>query len=112
MNYKLKIKSWLWYFTFPFAHANYTTIGETIYHPKNKIPSQSIIDHEVIHIKQQKEVGIVKYLFLYLFCFPFVYNPCRYKWEFEAYKNGSKLPESLIKRKLSSYQYGWLMEAK
>lgn len=108
MNYKLKHKSWLWYFTFPFAHSNYTTVGETIYHPKGKVPSQMIIDHELIHIQQQKDVGLVKYLFLYLFCLPLFYNPWRYKWEYEAYIKGSKYPESFVKKLLSSVSYGWL----
>lgn len=105
---RIKEKNLLWYLTFPFAHKNYTTIGKTIYYPKDKKPSQRIIDHEYIHYLQQKKYGLLKFLFLYLFAFPLFYNPWRYKWEYEAYKKGSHLNDETIRELLSSYKYGWL----
>ncbi len=104
----LKEKTFLWYLTFPFAHRNYTTIGKTIYYPKDHPPTLEIVAHESIHFAQQTEVGFVKYLFLYLFCLPFLYNPWRYKWEFEAYTKGSGYSEEQTKKILKSYKYGWL----
>lgn len=103
----MKTKNIFWYLTFPFAHNNYTTIGETIYCPPGEVP-QEVINHEKIHIKQQKEVGVVKFLFLYLFCLPFFYNPWRYKWEYEAFTVGSKYSNRRTKQILASYMYGWL----
>ncbi len=105
MNYKKK--SIWWNLTFPFAHNNYTTIGNTIYYSKIK-PSKIIIAHEKIHSKQQKQIGIIKFIFLYLFCLPFIYNPWRYKWEFEAYTKGSGYSHSKTNKILKSYLYGWL----
>lgn len=109
MNFREK--AWYWHLTLGFAGDNYTTLGETLYYPKGQFPSQEVIAHEMFHVKQQQEVGIIKYLFLYLFCFPFLWNPWRYKWEYEAYKLGSKWPESMIKKELSSSDYGWLKNA-
>lgn len=105
---KLKPKNIFWYLTFPFAHSNYTAIGNTIYHPKNKIPSQRIVNHEMIHQEQQKKVGFYKFMFLYIFCLPLFYNPWRFKWEFEAYTKGTGISEDQTRKILKSYQYGWL----
>jgi hypothetical protein len=105
MNYKKKSK--LWILTFPFAHNNYTTIGNTIYYA-NKKPDPIVIAHEKIHAKQQKEIGIVKFILLYLFCCPLFYNPWRYKWEFEAYTKGSGYSSVKTRKILKSYLYGWL----
>lgn len=105
---KLKIKSWVWYLTFPFAHNNYTTIKDTIYYPKGFPPSDSVIRHEVIHSCQQAKVGAFKFIFLYLFALPFFYNPWRYKWEYEAFTKGSGYSDEETKKILGSYMYGWL----
>lgn len=104
----LKTKNWLWYFTFPFAHKNYTTIGNNLYYPKGRSPSQSIVNHEMIHYYQQKKVGILKFLFLYIFGLPIFWNPWRYKWEYEAFLKGSKWNHNRIVSILKSYKYGWL----
>jgi len=108
MNYQLRKKSWAWKLTGSFASNNYTTIGDTIYFPEGRPPSSKILEHELIHIKQQQEVGLVKYLFLYLFALPFGWNPWRYKWEFEAYTEGSGMTEEHARSILHSSSYGWL----
>ena len=102
----LKKKSWIWYFTYPFAHNNTTTIGDTVYYVV--LPNVTVLKHEEIHMRQQKEVGLIKYLFLYLFCLPLFYNPWRYKWEREAYKKGTGFDDAAIKKILGSSEYGWL----
>jgi hypothetical protein len=106
-----KPKSWLWKFTFPFAHNNYTTIGDSLYYPPKFPPSASVMAHEAIHSMQQANTGFVKYLFLYIFAFPVLWNPWRFKWELEAYVMGSKLSVDQSKEILRSYQYGWLKNA-
>lgn len=108
MDYKLKEKSWVWKLTFPFAHSNFTALNGVIYHPKGELPSESMIKHESIHLRQQKEVGVIKYLFLYLFCLPFFINPWRTKWEIEAYREAQGLSDDEIYEILSSKMYGWL----
>lgn len=107
MKVELKEKNWLWKLTL-FAANNYTTIGNIIYHPKNKKPSRSVIDHELIHMRQQNQVGLVRFILLYLFCCPFLYNPFRWKWEYEAYTKGSRITDSQTIKKLRSKEYGWL----
>lgn len=104
----LKSKNIFWKLTFPFAHNNYTTIGETLFYPKGYPPIRSIILHEEVHAKQQKEVGIVKFIFLYLFAFPFLWNPWSFKWEYEAYRKGSKYDKHITLLMLKCYKYGWL----
>lgn len=104
-----KQKSWLWIFTFPFAHNNYTTFGDVLYYPRKFPPSKRVFDHEEIHARQQKEVGKWKFAFLYLFAFPFLWNPWRWKYELNAYVFGSKVSEQEAKKILRSYRYGWLL---
>lgn len=103
-----KEKSWLWYLTWPFAHRNFTSIGNTIYYPKGRKPSLKTILHEEIHLLQRKRVGAFKFYFLYLFALPFWKNPWRYKWEMEAYIHGSGLWPTDADKILKSYKYGWL----
>ena len=50
--------------------------------PNNK----HLLAHEMVHIKQQKREGVLKYLFKYVFSRDF-----RYKVEFEAYNKGSNM---------------------
>jgi hypothetical protein len=104
----VKPKGWIWKLTFPFAHDNYTTIGKTIYYPKKEYPSNYVIAHEQFHMNQQADVGIVKFVLLYLFVFPFLWNPWRWKWEYEAYTKGNLYSDKSTKRILRSYKYGWL----
>lgn len=104
----LKEKSWVWKLTF-FAANNYTTIGDTLYYPKGFPPIRTIVLHEEIHSLQQKRVGLYKFIFLYIFALPFIWNPWRYRWEYEAYFDGSGLSDQEIKKILSSYRYGWLL---
>lgn len=105
----MKPKSWIWKFAWPFAHDNNTTIGKTIYHPKDRRPFGTTLDHEMIHIEQQKDVGVFLFVFLYLFCLPFLFNPWRWKWEEEAYRKGHKLSQQKIRKILRSVKYGWLL---
>lgn len=105
----LKQKSWLWSLTFGFASENYTTINNTLYFPKGFPPIDQIIRHEEIHEAQQQDVGVVKFILLYLFAFSFLYNPWRWKWEFEAYTKGSGYSEEETISILKSKSYGWLV---
>jgi hypothetical protein len=100
-----KQKSWLWG---PFRNNSFTTIGETIYCPPGMTPDEDTIRHESIHMAQQKEVGLIKFMFLYLFCLPCFYNPWRKKWELEAYAKGSGITETAARNLLSTSLYGWL----
>jgi len=109
---RLREKGWWWYGTWPFAHDNYTCIGKTVYHPKGRIPSPTTMRHENIHMHQQENVGLFKFLFLYLFCLPVVWNPWRFRWEYEAYTEGSGCSHQLTKRILRSASYGWLRNSK
>jgi hypothetical protein len=97
---KLKPKSWLWWFTFPFAHANYTTLGHTIFHPKGKPPSAKIVMHEEVHEAQIAKEGWFTFYALYLLAAPVLWNPWRTKWELEA---------GTSKKELRSYRYGWML---
>lgn len=106
---KIKQKSWVWKLTWPFAHSNFTTINGIIYYPKDILPNKVVIKHEEIHMKQQQEVGLVKFLLLYLLALPLFYNPWRYKWEYEAYTKGSGYSAELAKAKLKTKTYGWLI---
>ena len=105
----LKKKSWLWIFTWPFGYGNYTTIGEAIYCPDEFQPSPDVFAHESIHSAQQAKTGIIKYILLYLLVMPFLWNPWRFKWEFEAYVLGSKLPPDEAVKILRSKSYAWLI---
>jgi hypothetical protein len=106
----LKEKSWVWRLTWPFAWGNYTTIGDTLYFPKGDtyVP-RSVIAHEEIHARQQQAVGVVKFCLLYLGALPLLWNPWRWKWEFEAYTEGSKYSRQITVQLLKSYRYGWLI---
>ena len=104
----LRKKNLIWFLTFPFAHNNFTTIGDSIYCPE--IPSKQTLEHELIHVRQMKIHGTFKFIFLYFFCFPFFYNPWRYQWEREAFLYGSMISEQDMKKELGSYRYGWLRE--
>jgi hypothetical protein len=44
-----------------------------------------IMAHETIHTLQYKREGVVRFLFLYAFVLPFIWNPWRARWEAEAY---------------------------
>lgn len=99
-------KPWWW----QISKRTYTTVNHTIYFPKGRPlhPASSIYDHEIIHVNQQEEVGLLKYIFLYLFCLPLFWNPFRFKWEYEAYLHGSKWKHEDIIKTLRSETYGWL----
>lgn len=108
----IKKKSWLWYFTILANPKVNTTISPHIYVSKDfdtfpKTFQERILKHEKIHLKQQQEQRILKYLFLYIFIFPILYNPWRYKWEYEAYIKSGTSKEN-TKKYLSSWHYGFL----
>jgi hypothetical protein len=107
----IKRKTWIWDLTI-FAHSGITTtIGETIYLAKNEPdnPDCGLIRHERIHIEQQKQVGVAKFVFLYLLCLPFLWNPWRFKWEMQAYTQGTGVPPWVAKDILRSWEYGFLL---
>ncbi len=105
---KFKQKSWIWIFTYPFAHKNYTLILNTLFYPKGFYPTKQIIKHELIHVDQIKKYGSLKFYFLYLFAFPLFWNQFRFNVEYEAYRVGSKIGK---KRTVEFIQkkYGWLI---
>jgi hypothetical protein len=83
------------------------TIGKHIF--LKNVQDKLIIEHELVHVRQMKEVGVVRYLFLYLLILPFGWNPWRLRWEAEAYavqvKAGCNLSE--IAKMMSGPQYLW-----
>ncbi|MBS3162500.1 hypothetical protein J4467_01120 [Candidatus Woesearchaeota archaeon] len=108
----LKDKSWVWNLTI-FANTDVTTtISPHIYLGKNYYDSNGlirkrIIKHEEIHLKQQKKVGVLKYLFLYVFVFPLFWNKYRFDWEYEAYINSGTSKQKALEY-LKKWNYGWL----
>ena len=103
-----KEKAWYWKLTGPFASDNYTTIGNTLYYPKDSPPTPEIVAHEEIHVKQQEAEGVLKFMALYLLALPLFYNPWRFKWEYEAYTQGSKWSDTQTRAELKTAAYGWL----
>ncbi len=110
----IKEKSWIWWLTI-FANPQvHTTIYPHIYVVKGfdawpEELKKRIIVHEKVHLRQQFEVGIVKYLFLYLFVLPLFWNPWRYDWEFEAYTSSGH-SENKAREYLTRWNYGWLFK--
>lgn len=67
-----------------------------------------LLDHEMIHARQQVCWLWFGFFLPYLLLFPVWFNPFRFRWEYHAYKQGSKLSDEQIKKKLGSKDYGWL----
>lgn len=73
-----------------------TTIGTTIYLPTkwdtwSSKNCETILAHEKVHLKQQKEYGSLLFSFLYLFVFfPVFFAHFRVKFEMEAYEENIK----------------------
>ena len=108
-------KNWLWWFAFPFAHPTsgvFTTVWDTIYMPKGfNEPPDSIAKHEKVHIGQQQswtKFGFLFWLFLYGLALPLFFNPFRYRWEYEAYREGSGFGHEHTISVLRSATYGFL----
>jgi len=72
------------------------------------------LEHELIHVKQQKEHGLWFWVTYLLFPLPFLWNPWRMRYEAEAYavqvKAGCKLDE--IAKMLAGPMYGWCCRQK
>jgi hypothetical protein len=108
----IKEKKWYWWLTIFATPIVTTTISPHIYVSQgykdlSKKGKDIIIKHENIHLQQQEEVGLWKYLFLYCFCLPILWNPWRYEWEYKAYtKTGTSKKQT--EEYLSSHYYGWL----
>lgn len=98
------------------------TIGQTIYiAPKtygqlHNRTGHQVVAHEKVHAKQFSEFGTLSFLLLYIFVFPFCWNPWRREWEAEAfaetikwrytrygYEQGIRHYAGVI----SSWKYGW-----
>ncbi len=109
----IKQKSHWWWLTI-FAHPyTSTTICPHIYltrsyHLQEKEVQEYLILHENVHLKQQKETGLLKFLFLYIFVFPLFWNPYRYKWELEAYQKAGMKKET-AKKYTKAWNYGFLL---
>ena len=68
--------------------------------------------HEAVHYRQQKKwciyglgVGLIVWYLLYLLALPVGWNPFRYRWEYEAYKEGSKWTDEGIRDTLKEAPY-------
>ena len=113
---EVRIKSKVWWLTImanPRDISN--TFGKTIYVEqdyKSLAPylQDGIIKHELVHIKQQQKVGLLKYIILYFFLLPILWNKYRWEWEMDAYRvNRSAIfKESDIVKLLRSWTYGCL----
>ena len=71
-----------------------------------------LIEHEMVHIEQQKRwfkyglgIGLLLWFFLYLLVLPVYWNPFRRKWETEAYKKAQKFSNEQIDEILSKAPY-------
>ena len=106
---KVKEKGWWWKLTI-FAANGYTCIHKTVYYPKGRPPSLATMLHELIHARDMDESKMPWpiWILVYLFAFPFWYNPLRWKTEFTAYAEGSCWNHKAIVNQLSSWKYGWL----
>lgn len=104
----VKNKSMWWNLTFPFAHANATLVGDTLYVPKGYKPTRDVLKHEGVHSEQMKRYGIFTFYFKYLFCLPFFFNQFRYECEYEAYTKGSGLSHKDAISTIRGRTYGWL----
>jgi len=89
------------------------------YQARGKRPD-GLIYHEYRHYLQQRKVGLVRFLLLYLLCLPWFWNPWRKRWELEAYRISmawrlhhtgrlSRAYKRHLAEVLSSYKYGWMM---
>lgn len=110
MQPKIKNKTWIWNLSFFAGTGVSTAWGDTIYLAKGLDPelNREVINHEEIHLRQQKEIGKWKFLFKYLFCWPLFWNQFRYDMEWEAYVKGSVIGRDEINKLLSGKVYGWL----
>lgn len=79
-----------------------------------------LLYHEYRHLEQQRDIGLVKFLLLYLFCLPILWNPWRRRWELDACRADiafrahnclglSPLYRDFLADQLSSWRYGWMM---
>jgi hypothetical protein len=73
------------------------------------------LKHEKIHLEQQHKwysvlwyFGVLAWLFCYLMILPVGWNPFRYKWEYEAYKNGQGYSDMKIREVLKKEYFLWL----
>ena len=105
MQLKIKEKGWLFNLLVP---KSFTLVGDTLYYPPGKLPSETVMLHELVHVQQMEEVGKLKFWFLYLFCFPILWNPWRKRWETEAYLKAQKYKQDKIDKRLNTRLYGWL----
>ncbi len=108
----IKQKSWIWWLTIFANPTMITTIYPHIYVSNRfyNLPKQTqkrILRHEKIHLKQQQENGLLRFLFLYIFCLPFLWNKWRWQWEYNAYVQSGTPPE-YAENVLHSWKYGWL----
>lgn len=84
--------------------------------PKARKPREQILAHEKIHHRQQDKfwtwggiIGLFYWYFLYLLVLPIGWNPFRWKWEYEAFKEGSGYDhEYIVKYLRGFYQLYWM----
>jgi hypothetical protein len=107
---KIVTKKWYWKLGFFLnTHRTYTSFRPYLFIPfPHQVPSD-VIEHERIHFEQQRIVGRWLFSFLYLFAFPFLWNPWRFRWELEAYEKGSGKSRKDAIKLLRSKTYGWLL---
>ena len=73
--------------------------------------------HEEIHLKQQRKwckwytlwlPGLMAWFFLYLLVLPIGWNYFRFKWEYEAYTEGSKYTDAKAKQIIKDKYLLWI----
>lgn len=88
------------------------TIFPFIFIHPNLMGDWLTIEHEIIHYEQQKRwaiyglgIGLIAWYMLYLLALPVGWNPFRYKWEMEAYTEGSLYSVETTKKILKQPPY-------
>lgn len=102
----------MWQFKKPFPwnkiQPGWTTTWPIIWY--SDYPAEGLdLDHEMIHATQQKRLLVLPWWILYVFGpLPILFNPFRYRMEYQAYKYGSLMDDESIEEELGSSYYGWL----
>lgn len=110
-----------------YLHSIVTTFGGKIYLPTqwDEWPEYTrylILEHEKVHLRQQKKWTHTIYFILYFFCLPLFWNPFRRRWEQEAFEKTIEIAAArygkgfvstdefrdFIARMFYTSTYGWM----
>ena len=75
----IPVPNWLLFWAVAF------TLGQRVFIRVAYKDDPVVLSHEQIHVLQYAREGLFKFLFLYLFALPLLWNPWRARWEAEAY---------------------------